>query len=73
MGLCDKDEKALGGFSSSFSVKPWKVLNHYYRILEMFNFLRRKAGGGEKREINGDSLIIPVMYGNYIDASRVLL
>jgi hypothetical protein len=37
--------------SSQFScMYPWKILNHYYRILEMFNFSqsRRKAGGEER-------------------------
>lgn len=31
--------------------KPWKILNHYYRILEMFNsFLRAEERRGEERE-----------------------
>lgn len=36
-----------------FGMNPWKILNHYYRILEMFNsffFSEQKKGGGEERE-----------------------
>ena len=35
-------------------MNPWKILNHYYRILEMFNSFffseQKKGGGGEERE-----------------------